>query len=168
MMNMSRKRAAIVIVTGLLVFCAGLAPTPVDAGEPKEYAYILLQGRLTDLSEDHSFDGATIRLKSDARIFESTTDDNGVFVFDRLPVANYEMEIRTADGQRMRSVRDGTPEDPDRKRMKIRFGKGKGSVIRLEPDDDRVAVIVPEPPSNMKRFGKQALIFVGAAVVLAL
>ena len=169
-MTNRRRRAVPILATALLVLTATIVTgaNAADTVEPKEYAYILLQGRLSDASEKHPVAGATVLLTSESLVFESITDDRGVFIFDKLPVANYAMGISMDDGMGIHWAKDRSLAEPDRERLKIRFGKGKKNVIELVPRGDEVALLTPAPPPNMGRFGKQALIFLAGAVVLAL
>ncbi len=145
-----------------------MAASPATADEAKDYAYLFLQGKLTDDTGRHPLIGATVKLYAGSRVFEAVSDRQGVFVFDELPVTTYEMEITTATGEVVRSIREIGPEGLDRKRFEIRTGKGAGKSLKLETDENRFDVIVEEPAPRWSRFWKQFLIFLGGAALLAL
>lgn len=76
------------------------------AAQPKEYVYLVVPGRITDRSQGRPVVGAVIRLEAGSRVFEAATDDGGVFVFERLPVASYEMRVTSGSGEVLRSIQE--------------------------------------------------------------
>jgi len=146
----------------------GLITGTSRAAEPERYAYLFLQGKLGASGQGRPEAGVTIRLTSKARTFETRTDDRGVFVFERLPVASYDLRIITADGKVMRSVRPF--DDPRGIRLEVRSGKGEGKVLHLDATSPsgRVTYDVPERAPDWSRFWKEFGVIVGAAGLFAL
>ena len=155
--------------TLLCLVVAGLLPVGASrAAEPERYAYLFLQGKLSASGEGHPEVGVTIRLISKARTFETKTDDRGVFAFERLPVASYDLRVITADGKVMRSVRPF--EVPRGIRLEVKSGKGEGKVLHLDATSPsgRVTYEVPEYAPDWARFWKEFGVIVGAAGIFAL
>lgn len=147
-----------------------LRPGICAAGSPKEYAYVFLQGKIADPYERRPLAGATVRLTADDRVFEATTDRKGVFVFDKIPVATFTLDIVAADGKRVRWFDRPDLTDPGRPRVRVKFGKARGaSVVTLIPSEieEKVTVAVEGSPTRWGRFWKQFAIFAAGAVVLA-
>jgi hypothetical protein len=157
---------AILAIPCLIV--AGLTPALSQTQEPERYAYLYLQGKVGGVKRDRVEGGVTVRLTSATRSFETKTDDRGVFVFERLPVAPYELEIVTADGRVMRSMRSF--DDPRGIRLEVRTGKGQGKRLKIDPTGagDRLSFVVPEHAPDWGRFWTEVGIVVGAAGLLAL
>ena len=145
-----------------------LAPPFILAAEPERYAYLFLQGKVSGRGLGRAEAGVTIRLISPTQRFESTTDDRGVFVFERLPVAVYDLQIVTPDGKVMRTIRPF--DDPRGIRLEIGTGRGEGKALHVDPTTPggRVAFAVPERAPDWRRFWKELGIIVGAAGVFAL
>jgi len=140
------------------------------AGTAKDYAYVFLQGRIADQYERHALVGATIRLTEGKRVFEAVTDPKGVFVFDKLPVSTFALDIVTSDGKLVDWFQEPNLSDPSRPRVKIQLGKNRGKstlTIVAKESEERVQVVVKLPPARWGRFWKQFAIFGAAAVVLA-
>ena len=142
--------------------------TPVAT--PKNYAYLYLQGKIADPIGGRPLADATIRLSGNGEVFEVATDQRGSFVFDRLPVRSYRLDVVTADGRVLKNLRDIDPDDPfaDRARVRIRLGAGPGQSLSIETNENQVTVLVPEPRTRWGRLWKQLGIFIGAAGLLAL
>ena len=140
------------------------------AATPKDYAYLYLQGKISDPIGGRPLANATVRLSGNGEVFEAATDQRGSFVFDRLPVRSYVLDVITADGRVMRDLRDIDPDDPfpDRARVRIRLGGGPGQSLSIETTENGVTLLVPEPRTRWARLWKQLAIFVGAAALLAL
>ena len=136
-------------LAGLLAFLAFGAPGIAHAGTAKEYAYVFVQGRIADPYEQSALGGAKVRLTAGSRVFEAITDRNGVFVFERLPVATFTLDIVTADGKLVSWFRDAEKADPSRPRVSVKFGKKRGpSTVTVVPGEsaDYVQVVVKSPP----------------------
>lgn len=158
------------ILAALLALIALAAPGTCLAATPKDYAYVFVQGRIADPYEKSALAGATVRLTADSRVFEALTDRKGVFVFEKLPVATYTLDIVTGEGKRVEWFQESDTSDPSRPRLKVKFGKNRGkSAVTVVPKqaEDRVEVVVQSPPAKWGRFWKQFAIFAGAAIVLA-
>ena len=162
------KIGTVLIALAAVVLLAPRAPAALAADGENDYAYVFVQGRIIDPTGTEPLVGASIRMKSDADSYEATTDQKGVFIFEKLPVATYEMTVTAPDGRVTRTLQRIDPGDPDRARLKARLGYGPGAIAVLEPNDGQVDVIIPDPPSDWPRFWKQFAIFVGTAGLLAL
>lgn len=162
------KIGTVLIALAAVVLLAPPAPAALAADAPKDYAYVFVQGRIIDPTGTAPLVGASIRMKSEAGAYEATTDQKGVFIFDKLPVATYEMTVTAADGRVTRTLQRIDPNDPDRARLKARLGYGPGAIAVLTPNDQKIDVTVPDPPTDWPRFWKQFAIFVGTAGLLAL
>ena len=153
----------------LATLALGLAgATLAGAAESRDYAYLFFQGRITDMVGTRALAGATIRLESGSRVFETRTDPKGGFVFERLPLATYDVAIASPDGQVLEIVRQAGSDDPVRTRFQVKPGQGDGRRARLRVEGDRVVIDVPRPPADWPRFWKQFGIFVGCAGLLAI
>ena len=155
---------------GILLLVGLCSPGICHAAAAKDYAYVFIQGRIADPYEKSALDGATVRLTADSRVFEAITDRKGVFVFDKLPVATFTLDVVTADGKLVQWFQDADRSDPDRPRLKVKFGKtrGKSSVtVVAKESEDKVEVIVKAPPAHWARFWKEFAIFGAAAVILS-
>jgi len=139
-------------------------------GAAKNYAYLLVQGRIYESGATDPIAGVTVRLVSaEAGPFEAVTGRNGVFVFDRLPVASYEVQVIDAAGRVIRSAREIDPGDPDRSRVELRMdGRGEAGALRMDTREGRTVLVAPKPPPDKKRLWKQMAIFVGIAGLFAL
>ena len=73
----SSKRSARLAIVALLALCL---PGIARAAQPRDYAYVFLQGRLADPYAKHPMAGATVRLTTGTRVFEAVTDRKGLFV----------------------------------------------------------------------------------------
>jgi hypothetical protein len=161
------------LIAGLAAFilAGGVAASEggsEDAGG-KDYRRLFVQGRLSEPAGGGTLAGAVVTLRNDDGVHEAVADDQGVFTFERLPVASYDMSVVTADGRVLRSGRDLERTGPTRTRLRLRFGRGDGTRLRVDPvTRDRVEVSVPEPPPDWDRFAKQGAIFAAAVVLLAL
>ena len=145
---------------------APISATP--AAEPREYAYVFLQGKLTDSSTGRPLARASVRLTADAGAFETMTDSRGVFTFEKLPVAHFELRVTTTEGKVIRGIQRSDPDDPDGTRFTIKVGNGYGDAIRLEATRQGVTVDVPEPQTRWSKLWAEAGIFIGVAGLLAL
>jgi hypothetical protein len=136
-----------------------------DAGR---YAYLFLQGKLSLSRRDRLEGGVKVRVTSKDRTFEATTDDRGVFVFERLPVTAYDLQIVTPDGKGMRSIRAFN--DPRGIRLEIKTGKGAGKTLHLDPTEaeGKVTFAVPERAPDWGKFWKEFGIVLGVAGLFAL
>jgi hypothetical protein len=143
-------------------------PSEVRGSEPKDYAYLLIQGKIADPLDRVPLAQATLRLTSAAGSFEATTDQNGVFVFERLPVAPYTLVVITREGRVIRGIQPPEEGGLDRTNLKIRLGNGAGKEVRLVPRGQDVSIEVQDPSVKWNRVWKQLAIFLGAAGILAL
>ena len=140
------------------------------AGTQKDYAYVFLQGRIADQYERNALVGATIRLTAGPKVFEAVTDPKGVFVFDKLPVTTFALDILTADGRLVDWFQEPNTSDPSRPRVKVKLGKNRGKstlTIVAKESDEKIQVVVKLPPARWSRFWTQFAIFGGVAAVLA-
>jgi hypothetical protein len=147
---------------------AAVEPVAPPAPEPRSYAYLFFQGRITDLVGTRPLAGASVRLESGGRAFEARTDARGSFVFERLPVLTYDLTVFSPAGQLMEIARQAGSDDPVRTRFQVRPGAGDGRRARVRVEGDRVVVDVPRPATDWPRFWKQFGIFIGCAGLLAL
>ncbi len=163
-----RGRAAVLALIALVALCF---PALCRAAQAKDYAYVFLQGRIADPYEKHPLAGAIVRLSVDTRVFEAPTDRKGVFVFEKLPVATFTLDIVTADGKLVSWFQKPDLSDPSRPRVKVKFGKARGkSAVTLvsREAEGKVEVRVDAAPARWGRFWKQFAIFGAGALVLAL
>lgn len=150
----------------LAVGAAVLMPSPAAAGGAERYAYLFLQGRIVDDDGGRPAVGLSVRVSAGTDVFESVTDQRGVFVFEKLPVAPYDLRIISPGGRVMRSIR--RIDDPSRIRLRVRTGRGEGTSLRVLPDSGRVAVDIPDPPPSWNRFWKEFGIVLATVGVFAL
>ena len=150
-----------------------LAALPLVSGEARaskarDYAYLYVQGRLSDPVSRAALAGAEVRLTSDDRSFSVITDSKGNFVFEKLPVTTYRMHVITADGKVIERIEEMGLTLTGPKRYRARFARGPEAVPVIEPGEKEITVSVPKPAVRWKRFWKQFAIFAGGALVLAL
>jgi hypothetical protein len=156
-------------LASIVAFAMLALPGTCFAGTPKDYAYVFIQGRIADAQERRALGGATVRLTADTGVFEAVTDQKGVFVFEKLPVATFGLEIVTEDGKLVSWFQDTKSSDPERPRVKLKFGskRGKSTVsVVAKPAEERVEVVVKSPPVRWGKFWKEFAIFAGVAAVL--
>ena len=154
--------------TVIVVLVAAMLLPATLAAEARDYAYVFLQGKLTDSKSGRPLARASVRLTADAGAFETMTDPRGVFTFEKLPFALFELRIITPEGKVIRGIQRSDPDDPDGTRFRIKLGKGYGDGIRLEATRERVTVDVPEPQTRWSKLWAELGIFVGVAGLLAL
>lgn len=155
---------------GLLLLVAAvlwLAPDGL-AAEPRDYAYLFLQGKLTDSGDGRPVANATVSVSADGQTHDAVSDRRGVFVFEKLPVQAYALRITTADGRVIHTAREVGLDELDRNRLEIQLGSGSGGALMVEASKESFAVRAPDPPPRWSRFWKQFLIFLGVAALLAL
>jgi hypothetical protein len=158
----------------MLVVLASLADgrafeAAASVGEAPDYRYLFLQGRLTEPRTGDPLANAVIALEGPSGTFEAEANERGVFTFERVPVATYDIRVTTSDGRVIRAGRAIEKTSPTRTRIRLKLGRGAGTHLRVEPvTESRVAVTVPEPPPEWNRFWKQGLIFLAVAGALAL
>lgn len=157
---------ALAVLSCLGAFAA--LSVPSWGASPKEYAYVFLQGRVTDASGRRPVVGATLRLVGGGRVFEGVTDRTGVFLFDRIPVSEYELTLTTQDGKSIRSARRGESLDPDGARLDLGVGRKGETVLKLRPEGGKLVPVIPDPPPDMGKFGKELAVFLGIVLILAL
>jgi hypothetical protein len=138
------------------------------ASQTKNYAYLFVQGRLSDPGSKTAMAGAQIRLTSGESSFEATTDPKGNFAFEKLPVATYLVHITTADGRVLERIEDMGLTLTGPKRYRASFAHGPEAIPVIVASDKDVSVTVPKPTVRWKRFWTQFAIFAGGALVLAL
>jgi len=156
-----------VAVVLAVLWAACLIPD-AGAAQAKDYAYLFLQGRVSDPSGRKPLAKVNVRLSATSGTFETETDARGVFIFDRLPIASYDLEVVTHDGRVIRRARRIEVGDLDRTRLEVRMGRGSSESLRLEAVEGGVEAVVPEPSPNWGRLWKQSLVFVGGALILVL
>jgi hypothetical protein len=153
----------------LVLVAALLVPGDSLAGEPKNYAYYFLQGKIADSLGTRFLEGATVRLAAGSDVFEATTDERGTFVFEKLPVQSYQMTVTSAEGEVIRYIEKVDLGDPDRTRLKIRMGTGEPRQARINAGGvTEVAVEAADRPPHWRKLWKQLAIFAGAAAALAI
>jgi len=162
------RRGRLTPLLALLLTVIGtfLTPSAAGAGEPERYAYLFLQGRIVNDKDSRPAEGLTVRVSAGTGAFESVTDQRGVFVFEKLPIATYDLQVISPAGHVIRSIR--RIDDPSRIRLRIRTGHGEGTPLRVLPDSDRIAVDIPQPPPSWNRFWKEFGIVLAAVGVFAL
>lgn len=137
------------------------------AAGPRDYAYFTLQGRLTDPSLRKALQGATVRLTAGDEKFETVTDQKGLFVFERLPVASYNVHVISAEGRVVRGIRRIDDGDRFHQRLKMKLGRGEATSFQVHAAEDTITLDVPKPEVRWDRFWKELGIFVGGAALLA-
>lgn len=157
-----KRQAVIVVLAAAMLLPATLA------AEPKDYAYVFLQGKLTDSDTGRPLARASVRLTADAGAFETMTDQRGVFTFEKLPFALFELRITTPEGKVIRGIQRSDPDDPDGTRFGIKLGKGYGDGVRLEATRERVTLDVPEPQTRWSKLWAELGISIGVVGLLAL
>ena len=156
-------------VLALTLIMGSAFPCGVIRGaEPKDYAYMLVQGKIADPLDRRPLARATLKLTSPAGTFEATTDDNGVFAFDRLPIAIYSLVVVSREGRAVTNIQDSGLERLNRADLEIRLGKGEGKAIDLVPRGEEVEIRVSQPSARSRRIWKQLALFLGGAAVLGL
>jgi hypothetical protein len=155
---------------GILVLAGLCSPGICHAATAKNYAYIFIQGRIADPYEKNPLSGATVRLTAGSQVFTAITDRKGVFVFDKLPVETFLLDIVTAEGKVVDWFQEADMSDPDRPRVKVKFAKKRGrsavTVVAWQAEG-KVELVVTAPPARWGRFWKGFAIFAAAAVVLS-
>lgn len=165
---MRRPALAVLLACALVAGAAApMAQEPADTGAI-DYAYFTLQGRLTDPSLRDALQGATIRLTSGEETFETVTDTKGLFVFEKLPVASYTVQVISAEGQVVREIRRLDAGDPYRQRLRMKMGRGAATSFQVHAAEESISLDVPQPEVRWDRFWKELAIFVGGAALLAL
>jgi hypothetical protein len=164
-------RGALGAVALLFALVLPGAGVEVRAAEASDYAYLFLQGKLTDGRGRRPLAGARIELTAEAGSFEAVTDDKGVFRFDRLPVTSYAVEVTSPDGLPIQSIQRLDLDDTGRAVLRLRAGrKGEGRSIpglAIRPVDKNVEVDVPNLPTHWRKLWKELAIFLGIALPLA-
>jgi hypothetical protein len=154
------------------VLAAGItrpeAREEASPGGALDYAYFTLQGRLTDPSLRQALQGATIRLTSGEESFETITDPKGLFVFEKLPVASYSVQVISAEGQVVREIRRLDAGDPFRQKLRMKLGRGVATSFQVHAAEESITLDVPQPEVRWDRFWKELALFVGGAALLAL
>lgn len=173
-----RRATALLIALALALAGGGAATSaharqeatpPAEAGTGAiDYAYLTLQGRLTDPSLRRALQGATIRLKTGDQVFETMTDSKGLFVFEKLPVDSYTVEVLSADGHVVRGIRRLDEGDPYRQRLRMKLGHGAATTFQVHATEQAITLDVPQPEVRWDRFWKELAIFAGGAALLAL
>ena len=142
------------------------------AGQPKDYAYLAVQGKLSRAGDGRALVGVTVTLRGKTEQFTTVTDTRGVFVFDKLPLARYSVEVRTADGKTIRNVRRFETPGPELTMLELGVRGGArnpaAEPIVIDGSNGSVEVVVPDPRTKWGKLWKQALIFVGVAGAFAL
>ena len=156
------------LLAAFCLFVACLAPTLSRAEEAERYSYLFLQGKISARKQSRPQGGVTVRVTSPSRTFETRTDDRGVFVFERLPVASYDLQIIGPDGKVMRSIRSFA--DPRGIRLEVKTGTGEARVLHMDPslETGRLTYDVTEPAPDWKKFWTEFGVVVGAAGLFAL
>jgi len=156
------------VLLPLLLMAVGAIPASEEppAAEPRDYAYLLLQGKVTGPNEDRPVEGVTVRLKSGSEVFESTTDRRGLFIFKKLPILAYRLQVTAPDGTVIHTMRQ--IDDPHRTRIRIKTHRGNIGSFRVGVEDGELAVDVPTVPVKWGKFWAQVGIVVGVVLLFAL
>jgi hypothetical protein len=152
----------------LSLLAAVFATGGARASQTKNYAFLYVQGRLSNPSSKTAMEGARVRLTSGEIAFETTTDTKGNFVFEKLPLATYLVHVTTADGRVLDRIEDIGLTVTGPKRYKTRFSSGPEAVPAIVVGEKDVTIKIPKPTVQWKRFWKQFAIFAGGALILAL
>jgi hypothetical protein len=152
-----------------------LVPALVSAAQPRDYTYIVLRGELADPDKKKPMAQATIRLmeilppdsEAQLRYFEAVTNEEGKFEFPRLPLADFQLEIETAEGELIRSLASVDLDDPDQTRLKLKISERVVSDARMDTGSERFVISVDVEATKWKKFWMEAGIFVVGAGVLA-
>jgi hypothetical protein len=134
--------------------------------EPRDYAYLLLQGKVSGPNEDRPVEGVTVRLKSGSELFEAVTDQRGLFIFEKLPILSYRLQVTAPDGTVIHTMRQ--IDDPHRIRIRIKTHRGNIHGFRVGVEDGELAVDVPAMPVNWGKFWTQVGIVVGVLLLFTL
>jgi len=153
------------IVAGVVLLFLAL---PAEAAQPKDYSYLFVQGKLTDSSGRRGVPQTAVQLVGESGTFEAMTNRRGVFVFEKLPVASYELSLATDDGRVLLGARETPIDDIEAKRLTIRVGSGTAVPVHLEPAEGGVVIRAESGPANWTRFRRQFLIFLGSVGLLLL
>ncbi len=161
-----RRSSAFALCLSLAL--ALLAPGIARAAGARKYAYLYLQGRLTDPAKKTPLAGAKIRLTSPDSSFSATTDERGSFLFDKLPLATFQMHVTTADGKVIQSLEEIDLKVQGARRYRAKLSRGEEAMPVIEASESGVRITVPKPAFRWKRFWTQFAIFGGGALILAL
>lgn len=158
----------LLLVTSLALAAAVLLPVAAAAAEARDYAFLRVQGKLIE-PDGEPVTGARVELAGRGGPFETTTDGRGFFVFERLPLGTYELEVRTARGELIQRIKRFDTAGLDVTLVEVAVGRGEGEL--LEPivvagAESGVEIKVPEPTARMRRLWVELLVFGGAAAVL--
>jgi len=157
------------IVCAVLLAAFALQSPAALAAEAKNYAYFLLQGRIADPLERGFLAGATVRLTAGSDVFETTTDDRGTFLFEKLPVQAYDFSVTSAEGEVIRYIEQVDLGDQLRTRLKIRLGKkGPERKARVGIGGEEIQVDATHRTPRWKRFWWQAAIVAGVGLGIVL
>jgi hypothetical protein len=156
-----RLPAVAIIVAALLLPLGAVA-------QPKEYASLFLQGRLSDEESGRPLARVAVRLLTDDATYEALSDSRGVFRFEKLPLERFELRITTPDGRVIHGVQRGDPDDPDGTRFRLKLGRGYGAGIRIETTRERISVDVPPPETRWSKLWTELTIFLIVAGGLSL
>jgi hypothetical protein len=154
-----------------LIVLAAVGMPSAGAGEARDYAYLYLQGKISESRRGRPVGDATVRLVAGSEVIEVRSDARGAFRFDKLPVKTYELEILTAQGEVIRRVRRFDTANLELTMLDLRVGRTRRdstSGIVVEAEREQVEIAVPEPRTRWDRFGNELLIFLGVAGLLAL
>ena len=144
---MQRRSRMRLLCCGVVLGLAALLLAPgVAASEPKDYSYLFLQGKLTSTGNGRPVVDATVRVHGKSGEFETVSDRRGVFMFEKLPVDDYEVEITTGDGRSIRTARNTGLDELQRNRLEINLGTGTASALLIEASPDSFEVNAPDPP----------------------
>jgi hypothetical protein len=154
------------IVVGLLC----VLPSALTWAAPKQYAYLLVQGTITDPSTGKPLPGAIVRMSSEnSGSFEDVTDEKGVFVFEKLPLGTFDMSVTRSDGEVVRWIQPIDRDLSNLHRFRVGFGRGEEQRIsRIEANEEGATIVAEAPPVRWKRFWRQFGVFLGCAALLAL
>jgi hypothetical protein len=134
--------------------------------EPRDYAYLLLQGKVTGPNEDRPVEGVTVRLKSGSEVFEAITDQRGLFIFKKLPILSYRLQVTAPDDTVIHTMRQ--IDDPHRIRVRIKTHRGNIGSFRVGVENGELAVDVPTVPVKWGKFWTQVGIVVGVLLLFTL
>lgn len=165
-MKTSRLLLSVGLILGVVCLAADLGVSMAAEGD-KRYVTTTLRGKLTDPESDKPLAGAILRFVSTQEDFsrEVTTDDKGRFVVEGLIYSTYQIDIETAEGEKIRGVNALPIGDDKTVEVTLKISDRVRSETKLDNEPDRFVSAVEVKRVRWKRFWKEFGVFWGAAVV---